>query len=289
MADTVNMGIELPTPGGDEGVWDDKLNAALEVIDAHDHTAGKGVLVPSAGININDDLQFNSNRPIEIDAAQFDDLSVAYTGTTNARAVQFAGGDLWITNGSGVAVQITSGSSTVAPSSSNTPPGIVLPYAGSSAPAGYLLCDGSAVSRTTFAALFGITGTTFGVGDGSTTFNLPFMNGRVPMGTGTYTDSVSGSVTRTLGQQIGAEKHVITVAEMASHNHGGGAHTHTLAVNGGDGTLDTVIASGARNNFTASATGAPIGSSGSILSTVGSNTAHNNMQPSLGLNYIIKT
>lgn len=65
--------------------------------------------------------------------------------------------------------------------------GVVSPYAGSSAPSGWLICDGSAVSRTTYASLFAITSTTFGVGDGSTTFNLPDLRSRIPVGAGTGT------------------------------------------------------------------------------------------------------
>ena len=54
------------------------------------------------------------------------------------------------------------------------PAGAVIPYAGSAAPAGWLLCGGQAVSRSDYAALFAIIGTTYGVGNGSTTFNLPY-------------------------------------------------------------------------------------------------------------------
>ena len=63
-----------------------------------------------------------------------------------------------------------------------TPTGAVLAYAGATIPAGFLLCDGRAVSRTTYAALFGVIGTTYGSGDGTTTFNLPDLRGRVPVG-----------------------------------------------------------------------------------------------------------
>lgn len=65
---------------------------------------------------------------------------------------------------------------------SGLPPGALVPYAGASAPTGFLLCDGSAVSRTTYAALYGVIGATYGAGDGSTTFNLPDLRGRVPVG-----------------------------------------------------------------------------------------------------------
>lgn len=68
-----------------------------------------------------------------------------------------------------------------------TPPGAVIPYAGSTAPEGWLLCNGAAVSRTTYAALFDLIGTTFGVGDGSTTFNVPDMRSKMPIGVGAGT------------------------------------------------------------------------------------------------------
>lgn len=74
-----------------------------------------------------------------------------------------------------------------APLSGAAPVGAVIPYAGSVAPSNWLLCDGSAVSRTTYASLFAITSTTFGVGDGSTTFNLPDLRSRIPVGAGTGT------------------------------------------------------------------------------------------------------
>lgn len=67
------------------------------------------------------------------------------------------------------------------------PTGAIMPYGGSSAPANFLLCDGAAVSRATYSILFGIIGTAFGVGDGSSTFNLPNLKNRIPMGAGAAT------------------------------------------------------------------------------------------------------
>lgn len=83
----------------------------------------------------------------------------------------------------------SAGVPTWAPAASATiPAGAIMPYGGSTAPGGWLLCDGSAVSRTTYATLFGIMGTAYGVGDGATTFNLPDLQGRVPVGKGTHAD-----------------------------------------------------------------------------------------------------
>src|SRR5690606_38844077 len=87
----------------------------------------------------------------------------------------------------------------------------VLPFAGAVAPGGYLLADGTAVSRTTFARLFAAIGTTFGAGDGATTFNLPDMRQRFPLGKAA---SGTGNV---LGQTGGA----------IDHTHAGPSHTHT--------------------------------------------------------------
>lgn len=78
-------------------------------------------------------------------------------------------------------------------------PGDTVLYAGSTAPSGWVLCDGSAISRTDYAPLFAIIGTTFGVGDGSTTFNVPDMRGATPVGVGTSTKYTQNE-TISLGQ-----------------------------------------------------------------------------------------
>lgn len=109
-----------------------------------------------------------------------------------------------------------------------TPIGTMLPFAGASTPAGgqWLLCNGSAVSRSTYAGLFAVCGTTYGAGNGTTTFNLPNLVDRLPMGAGsTYGrgSTSSGSVT-------------LSTSNMPSHNHSvsgtadsGGSHGHSLS------------------------------------------------------------
>jgi microcystin-dependent protein len=74
------------------------------------------------------------------------------------------------------------------PQAAGIVPGVLMPYAGATAPSGYLLCDGAAVSRTIYAALFTAIGTAYGAGDGSTTFNVPDLRGRVPVAKGTNAD-----------------------------------------------------------------------------------------------------
>lgn len=116
------------------------------------------------------------------------------------------------------------------------PKGMIAPFAGASAPTGWLLCDGSAVSRTTYSALFAVTSTTYGAGDGSTTFNLPDLLGRTPMGAGSGT----GLTARTLGTELGVESVTLTAAQSGSPSHdhgvtsvGGGAHTASGSISTG--------------------------------------------------------
>jgi microcystin-dependent protein len=127
-------------------------------------------------------------------------------------------------------------------------------------PTGWLLCDGSAISRTTYAALFALIGTTYGVGNGSTTFNIPDFRGRFPLG-------VSGS--HALASTGGAETHTLTEGELPSH-------THTYE------KYSTLVQSWSET--IPDGTGATAsGSTGSA----GSGQAHNNMPPFLTINFII--
>lgn len=94
------------------------------------------------------------------------------------------------------------------------PPGAILQFAGLTAPEGYLLCQGQAVSRAGYARLYAVIGVIYGAGDGSTTFNLPDYRGRGPMGL-----SASQSQFATPGQRGGESSHTMTWAEMAKHSH----------------------------------------------------------------------
>ena len=164
-----------------------------------------------------------------------------------------------------------------------SPVGTVIDYAGGTAPGGWLLCYGQAVSRTTYALLFTAIGTTWGVGDGVTTFNVPDLRGR-----GTYgkddmggsaanriTNTVSGVVGTTLGATGGNEGHTLITAEIPSHTHTGttgtesATHTHTQIASvsvgtyssgGGNGPLGSGSQTGTESaththSFTSDATG----------------------------------
>lgn len=151
------------------------------------------------------------------------------------------------------------------------PVGAIIPYAGTSVPTGWLVCDGSAVSRATYATLYSAIGTTYGSGDGATTFNLPDLRGRFPLG---KADSGTGS---TLGATGGALDHTHT---GPSHTHAITAavnHTHTISADGtgatGAPSAATTVASGAGASV-ASSTHTHTGPSHSHGGATGSNGAH---------------
>lgn len=166
--------------------------------------------------------------------------------------------------------------------------GTIVPTGRSSAPSGYLMCDGSAVSRTTYADLFSAIGTAYGSGDGSTTFNLPDLQGKFPRGkdSGASLGDTGGSETVDLSHQHTTGDHTLTVSEIPAHNHQatylnvpvgtGGANYNYLrnySSDSGQGVGDT--GGGGSHNHGAT------GSEGS--------SAQNVMNPYVVVNYMIKT
>ena len=149
---------------------------------------------------------------------------------------------------------------------SNVPIGALLPFAGASAPTDYVICDGQELAEATYPVLFALIGTTYNTGGETTNyFRVPDMKGRVPIGSGL--GSATDATSRSLGEVDGAETHQLTVDELASHRHSMGADDDA-GISTGDNTI----------------------SGGDIFYTdyTGGDVAHNNMQPYLTLNYIIR-
>lgn len=151
----------------------------------------------------------------------------------------------------------------------NTPVGSISLFAGTTAPNGWLICDGSAVSRTTYANLFSVIGTTYGTGDGSTTFNIPNLKGKIPVGLDSNDTSFD-----TIGETGGEKTHTLTIDEIPSHNHNVNTiFPFTI------GTNRTAVANSTSNNVT--------GTAGDVVLNTGGGQAHNNLQPYIVMNYII--
>ena len=144
----------------------------------------------------------------------------------------------------------------------------------SSAPTGYLVCDGSAVSRTTYSALFGVIGTTFGSGDGSTTFNLPNYTNRMPYGT------TIGATGGSADAIVVTHTHTATVTDPGHHH---GAYVNDGVYGQGVAT-NLMSTSGSSFNTTNATTGISVANASAGVS--GTNA---NLPPYLGINFIIKT
>lgn len=154
------------------------------------------------------------------------------------------------------------------------------------APTGYLLENGAAVSRTEYAALFAVIGTTYGAGDGTTTFNLPNSQGRVAVN---YKSSETEF--NTVGKTDGARTHTLTIAEMPSHTHTQNAHNHANPVavtNGGNaGNYRSIFAT--NSPFWSSADwNNPTSSTTATNQNTGGGGAHNNLQPYIVVTRAIK-
>lgn len=147
----------------------------------------------------------------------------------------------------------------------------------------WLLCDGSAISRTVYAPLFAAIGTQYGTGDGSSTFNLPNLKGRVPVG---RTDG-DGNF-QALGQTGGEDAHTLSWDEMPVHSHGVNdpGHNHSVGKFGTSGTgyglVDSQHSVSSGTGFTSS------NGTGIWLGNAGSGWGHNNLQPYITLNAFIK-
>jgi microcystin-dependent protein len=154
------------------------------------------------------------------------------------------------------------------------------------APTGYLLCVGTAVSRSTYAALFAIIGTTFGVGDGSTTFNLPNYSDRFPIGSGTI-----AALAATGGSKdavVVSHTHTATVTDPQHKHIHGATFQFQGSVYG-----DVTVASGAQSGQSGGSTLSGYTSTESTGITVANSTTgvsgtNANLPPYLGINFIIK-
>lgn len=195
--------------------------------------------------------------------------------------------------------------------------GEIIMFSGSNEPQDWLFCDGRAISRQTYEELFSVIGTTYGAGDGSTTFNIPDFKGRFPIGVGAISPgdsaaenywggATAGSVNVPLGQRAGEAWHTLTAAQSGSpahahtisHTHGVGSGRHFVTrTDNSAGIGESRAASGtafyapsiaSADNWWGSASTTTQSTTSSGNNTAAdATTAHNNMTPFIGINFII--
>lgn len=322
---------------GNNNTWGVYLNDdVIELVD--EAIAGVSVVAVAAAVtlsstNFDSDqarkatLIFTGAGGFDVTIPAVEKIYVVHNKCAAAVGVKTGGGAVASVGAGSRALVYTDGTDVFSVANNNVVPvGTVSDYAGLTAPAGWLFLHGQAVSRTTYAPLFAVLGTTYGAGDGTTTFNLPDGRGRVIAGQddmgGTSANrltGLSGGVDGdTLGAAGGAESHALTSSELAVHTHaiGGstgaaGTHNHTVTdpththivpiqtgtpvgagVSGQSGTFQNTY----NQTSQASSTGISLGAVSdhthtlpSATGSAGSNVAHNNVQPTLILNKIIFT
>lgn len=208
------------------------------------------------------DTEFNNLATSS--ATKADLLSPAFTGTPTAPTAA-------------VGTNTTQLATTAFVVANTSPTGTINMWPTATAPTGFLLCNGATANRITYAALFAVIGTMYGAGDGSTTFNVPNFNNRSPIGAGGL---------YTAGQTLGSKDAVVV-----SHTHtatvSDPTHAHSVTAvrdGGGDRYAGGGAGASLTQNTSAASTGISVG-----ISTVGSSGTDANLQPSLGIFFIIKT
>ena len=243
---------------------------------------GSNVMVATDGTNV-----FQTAFPTSVSSFTVNSLTATSVSTSVLNASKISTSTVSATTIHTTSISAVSGrfSGTVCASSfvgaGLLPTGMISPYAGTSAPSGFLLCFGQAVSRSTYSDLFAVVSATYGAGDGSSTFNIPDLRGRVIAGQddmgGTavsiLTSAAAGGIDGSaLGNTGGSQTHQLSVGELPSHSHQVSVIVGSAQVKSGSGATRALSSQTSINT-----------------SNTGGDVAHNNIQPTFILNYIIKT
>lgn len=212
----------------------------------------------------------DTNVGLDISSKGSSDLSLDGGATGTVEIASVSTGNIHLRRNATCHIDLAvTGATTLSSTTGFLPAASVAWYAGSTVPTGWIECDGTAVSRTTYATLFAIIGTTYGTGDGSTTFNLPAQARKTLVGQG---GSGTGTLANSVGSTGGAETVTLDTTQIP-------AHTHTQKFRTGLGGVSSSVGTTLEDSD---------GGAGTTGST-GGGGSHNNIQPSLVLMMIMKT
>lgn len=265
MADsfTANYNLTKVEVGSSANTWGGKLNSNFDTIDTQLKSVSNTATaaMPKAGGTFTGAVTLAADPSVALGAATKQYVDAAVSGGVG-----------------GVA---------------SVPAGTILPYGGASAPAGYLACDGAAVSRTTYATLFGIIGTAFGAGNGTTTFNVPELRGEFLRGWDNGR-GVDGSRARgsTQAADIAPHTHTASLSVTGTTNTTG-AHTHTVSdasgINSGSWPKASSSTAAGAQPSTGSAGDHSHTVTGTASGTTGSTGTTETRPRNVAVNFIIKT
>jgi microcystin-dependent protein len=326
-AHTVNLNLTLPEVGSSPDTWGDKINADMTAIDAlfpqgakpavQSNPAGNADIPGGVDIHASPDankfINFYTGDLIPANLRWSIGVANDPEGPTGSNAgstlVFYRYSDAGAAIGNAFGIVRSTGrcvfeaTPTIYPgydvyhqgnldpvlATMTEPVGTVKMYVGTSDPSGgvYMLCDGRAISRTTYATLFGVIGVVYGAGDGSTTFNIPNTAERVIIGKSATQTLIPQYDARAMGNSFGEGRHTQLPAELAAHVHTIAAHHHdvkyTVFQAGGTGTNFMTAITGA-GAITAQTQDTPLTSD----NNVGGGSPLNVVQPSLVMQFIIR-
>lgn len=310
---TTNLAIEQPARGDDSGTWDVPVNADWALID---QASGTSTTVGFTNANVTLTVAQAAYFQIICTGSLTGNCQLILPSAIGGRRVIFnqctgaftltvlngagdTGGGVVVGQGYQTPIVLTAGRAYY-DAYASTPPGALLQYAGAATPPGFFLCYGQAVSRTTYAALFLALGTTWGTGDGSTTFNVPDLRGRLLAGADNMGGSAAGNLTGyVVGTTGGNQAVTLTTAQIPAHNHTDSGHVHTISDPGhshvsivppplgtsGGGFTFNAYGSGLTG---VSTTGITINSGAANIQNTGGGGSHTNVQPTAAINMLIR-
>jgi microcystin-dependent protein len=319
---TPQRGYEQPGTGDYVDTWGPVINNNFSIIDRN---ISSTLTVSLNSSNVTLTASQAQNMAFLLTGTLTADVSLIYpqtgaffivrnatSGAFRVTVITSAGGSVGVFVNQGQIATLYSNGTDVfyADDTARVPVGSIVDFAGATAPFGWLLCDGSAISRTTYSGLFAVINTIYGAGNGSTTFNLPDCRGRLRAGLdnmgGTaalrITSAGSGINALVSGASGGAQNVTLTVGTMPSHAHGASSipidpgHAHSgpsgspFVIPRNPGNFATAVP-GSPNTTSAESTTAVSGTNISISTAVhntGNNEAHQNMPPTIVFNTIIR-